>query len=147
MLRKRFTPSLTPNDDICNPTGNTLTLVRLEALNKFISEYKEAVKIIVSDENLIAKMVVEALVLYYKWNLDFIDHGLSDLPKESDLNTNEELKAREVLLECIIGAMHDIDLYHPELRIICKNAQSVSVVNVRKFIILLSLNIYNGTLH
>lgn len=147
MLRRRFTPKLSPNDEICNPMGNTMTVIRLDSIDRYLQEYKKQVELVVPDENTLVKLIVEALVLYYKWNRDFIEHGLDGLPNESDLDTVEEINAREILLECMIAAMHDVDQYHPELRMICKNAQSVSVINARKYVVLLSLNIYNGTLH
>ena len=147
MLRKRFTPKATLNMEVINPYGNTFTIIKLDCIDKYLKEYKEQIKVIVPDINLVTKMIVEALVLFYKYKEDFIDHGLSDLPKEEDMCTAEQQRARENLIDCIIESMKEVDQYDGDLRLICENSQSVSVVNVHKHVVLLSLNIFSGSLH
>lgn len=147
MLRKRFTPKASLNMEVINPHGNTLTIVKLDCIDKYLKEYKDQIKEIIPDINLVTKMVVEALILFYKYKEDFIDHGLSDLPKAEDMDTTKQQRARETLLECIIKSMEEIDQYEGDLRLICDNSQSVSVINVHKHVVLLSLNIFSGSLH
>lgn len=146
MLKKRFTPSLQIRQEYTNDTGNILTVVKLDSHHKYIEEFKESTKLL-ADPNKITKLTVEALLLFYCWNRDFIEWGLPDLPSLEDLNSNAEIEAREALIECIIKSMHDLDRFHPELRTICTNVTSVSVVRVQRSVILLSLNINNGSIH
>ena len=147
ILRKRFSPTLSIKDECKNDSGNILTAIKIESPLKYIKEYREHVKPIVNEDNEIIRLVLEALILYYSWDKDFLEVGLNGLPKVEDLTTVDEISAREVLIECIIKSMYDVDLFHPELRIICNNVNSVSVVNVYRSMILLSINTSNNILH
>ena len=146
MLKKRFTPHLQMRQECTNDTGNVLTVLKLDSLHKYVDEFEESTKLL-ADPNKIIKLTVDALLLFYCWNRDFIEWGLPGLPRSEDLNTNAEVEAREALVECIIKSMHDVDRFHPELRAICTNVTSVSVVRVQRSIILLSLNVNNGSIH